>query len=117
MQDSVSTIRKAKELMDETGEFLWQAEVLRIEGELRLLFGAPTNEAEAGFVQALEVARKQRAKSLVLRAAMRLARLWGDRGKGDEARERLAPLYGWFAEGFDTLDLKQARALLTELAQ
>ncbi|MBR0926440.1 AAA family ATPase [Bradyrhizobium diazoefficiens] len=117
MQDSVSTIRKAKELMDETGEFLWQAEVLRIEGELRLLFGAPTNEAEAGFVQALEVARKQRAKSLELRAAMSLARLWRDRGKGDEARELLAPLYGWFAEGFDTLDLKQARALLTELAQ
>jgi tetratricopeptide (TPR) repeat protein len=115
-QDSLSAIRKAKELMFETGEYLWHADVLRIEGELQLLFGASTKEAEATFVQALEVARKQRAKSFELRAAMNVTRLWRDHGKRDEARQLLATVYGWFTEGFDTLDLKQARALLTELA-
>lgn len=116
IQDSLSTIRKAKELIAETGEYLWYADVLRIEGELQLLFGGSTKEAEASFVQALEVARKQRAKSFELRVAMSLARLWKDQGKRDEAREFLAPVYGWFTESFDTLDLKQATALLTELA-
>jgi predicted ATPase len=115
-QDSLSAIRKAKELMFETGEYLWHADVLRIEGELQLLFGASTKEAEATFVQALEVARKQRAKSFELRATMNVTRLWRDQGKRDEARQLLATVYGWFTEGFDTLDLKQARALLTELA-
>ncbi|RXH41674.1 adenylate/guanylate cyclase domain-containing protein [Bradyrhizobium zhanjiangense] len=116
IQDSLSTIRKAKELMAETGEFLWHADVLRIEGELRLLFGASTKEADASFVQALEVAHKQRAKSFELRAAMSMARLLRDQGKCDEARELLVPVYGWFTEGFDTWDLKQAKALLDELA-
>jgi predicted ATPase len=115
MQDSLSAIRKAKELMSETGELLWCADVLRIEGELRLLCGASTKEAEESFVQALEVARKQRAKSFELRAAMSMTRLWRDHGERDEARDLLAPVYGWFTEGFDTFDLKQAKALLTEL--
>jgi class 3 adenylate cyclase/predicted ATPase len=115
MQGSLSTSRKATELIAETGEYLWNADVLRIEGELRLLFGAST-EVEASFVQALEVARKQRAKSFELRAAMSLARLSRDQGKRDEARELLASVYGWFTEGFDTLDLKQAETLLDELA-
>jgi class 3 adenylate cyclase/tetratricopeptide (TPR) repeat protein len=116
MQDSLSAIRKAKELMSETGEYLWHADVLRIEGELRRLFGAPPKEAEAIFVQAFEVARKQRAKSFELRVAMSMTRLWRDQGKRAEARQLLAPVYGWFTEGFDTADLKQARALLAELA-
>lgn len=114
MQGSLSAIRKATELIAETGEYLWQADVLRIEGELRLLFGAPM-EAEASLVQALEIARKQRAKSFELRVAMSTARLWRDRGKRNEARELLAPIYGWFTEGFDTRDLKEAKALLEEL--
>jgi predicted ATPase len=117
MKDSLSTIRKAKDLIVATGEFLWHADVLRIEGELRLLLGVSAEEAEASFVQALEVARKQRTKSFELRAAMSMARLWRDQGKRDEARELLAPVYGWFTEGFDTLDLKEAKALLDELAQ
>lgn len=117
MQDSLSAIGKAKELITETGEYLWHADVLRIEGELRLLFGASKNATEASFVQALEVARKQRAKSFELRASVSLARLWRDHGKLDEARELLAPVHDWFTEGFDTLDFKQAEALLTELAQ
>jgi predicted ATPase len=68
------------------------------------------------FERALAVARQQQAKSLELRAAMSLARLWRDQGKVSEARELLAPVYGWFTEGFDTLDLKEAKALLEELA-
>jgi len=117
MQNSLSAIGRAKELISETGEYLWHADVLRIEGELRLLSGASKKEAEARFVQALEVARKQHGKSFELRAAMSLARLWRDQEKRDKARELLAPVYGWFTEGFDTLDLKQAQALLMELAE
>jgi class 3 adenylate cyclase/predicted ATPase len=113
---SLSAIRKAKERIAETGEYFWHADVLRIEGELRLLFEGSTKEAEVSLVQALELARTQRAKSFELRAAMSMARLWRDQGKRDEARELLAPVYGWFTEGFDTLDLKQAKALLDELA-
>ena len=73
-------------------------------------------EAEAYFEQALTVARQQQAKSWELRATMSIARLWRDQGKRDEAREVLAPVYGWFTEGFDTLDLKDAKVLLDELA-
>jgi predicted ATPase len=72
--------------------------------------------AQACFQQAVTAAREQGAKSLELRAAMSLARLWRDQGKPQQARELLAPVYGWFTEGFDTLDLKEAKALLEELA-
>ena len=72
-------------------------------------------KAEAYFERALAVARAQQAKSWELRAAMSMARLWRGQGKRDAARELLAPVYGWFTEGFDTLDLKQAKALLDEL--
>ena len=73
-------------------------------------------EAETCFHQALDIARRQQAKSLELRAAMSLSRLWQRQGKRDEARQLLAPIYSWFTEGFDTADLKEARALLDELA-
>jgi predicted ATPase len=73
-------------------------------------------KAEACFERALAVARQQQAKSWELRAAMSLARLWRDEGKPQQARELLAPVYGWFTEGFDTRDLKEARVLLEELA-
>ncbi|MDH2348905.1 adenylate/guanylate cyclase domain-containing protein [Bradyrhizobium sp. SSUT77] len=116
MQDGLSAIRKAKELISETGELLWHADVLRIEGELRLLCGASTKEAEESFVQALEVARTQRARSFELRAAMSMTRLWRDQGARNGARDLLAPVYGRFTEGFDSFDLKQAKALLDELA-
>jgi predicted ATPase len=116
MQDSLRAISKAKELIAETGEYFWHADVLRIEGELGLLSGAFTKKAEASFVQALEVARKQQAKSFELRAATNLAGLWRDQGNLMDARNLLAPIYGWFTEGFDTLDLKQAKALLKDLA-
>ena len=75
-----------------------------------------TAKAEAYFERALTVARRQQAKSWELRAAVSTARLWRDQGKRDEARELLAPVYSWLTEGFDTLDLKDAKALLDELA-
>ena len=73
-------------------------------------------EAETCLHQALDIARQQQAKSLELRAATSLSRLWQQQGKRDEARELLAPVYGWFTEGFDTADLQEARTLLEELA-
>jgi predicted ATPase len=73
-------------------------------------------KAEAYFEHALAVARAQQAKSKELRAAMSMARLWRDQGKRQQAHDLLAPVYGWFTEGFDTLDLKQAKALLEQLA-
>jgi predicted ATPase len=76
----------------------------------------PHHTAESGNNEALSVAQRQSAKLFELRAAMSMARLWRDQGKRGEARELLTPVYGWFTEGFDTLDLKEARALLDELA-
>jgi predicted ATPase len=73
-------------------------------------------KAVAYFDRALAVSCQQQAKSWELRAAMSMARLWRDQGKRDEARDLLAPVYGWFTEGFDTLDLKEAKALLDELS-
>ena len=81
----------------------------------RPLIPDPQAEAEECFLKAIEIARKQRAKSLELRAVMSLSRLWQQQGKKEEARKRLAEIYGWFTEGFDTADLQEARALLAEL--
>ena len=96
----------------------YEAVVNRITGGIALA-SSPQREAsnaQACFGRALTVARQQQAKSWELRAAMSLARLWRDQGKVQQARELLAPVYGWFTEGFDTRDLKQAKALLEELA-
>jgi predicted ATPase len=103
----------------ETTKEKWcEADIHRIAGEIVLL--SPelnAAKAEAYFERALAVARKQQAKSWELRAAMSMARLLRDQGKWAEARDLLAPVYGWFTEGFDTLDLKEAKALLGELAK
>ena len=103
--------------MMETNKQQWcEAEVHRAAGEIALI--SPERdaaEAEASFERALAIARKQQAKSWELRAAMSMARLWRDQGKRQQARDLLAPVYGWFTEGFDTLDLKEAKALLDEL--
>jgi predicted ATPase len=95
-----------------------EAEVHRIAGEIALKsqLAPETEKAEAYFDRALAVARQQQAKSWELRAAMNLARLWRSQGKPQQARELLAPVHGWFTEGFDTLDLKEAKTLLDELA-
>jgi hypothetical protein len=92
------------------------SEIARVEGELILKAQAPdAGEAEKRFRRALEIARARAMKSFELRAAMSLARLWRGQGRRGEARELLAPLYGWFTEGFDTADLRAAKALLEEL--
>ena len=95
----------------------WEAELYRLRGELLLQRSvAQPGEAEACFQQSLAVARRQQAKSLELRAAMSLSRLWQQQGKRAEAYALLAPIYGWFTEGFDTADLQEAKVLLEELA-
>ena len=100
-----------------TGLCFCEAELYRLQGELLLQQATGSgDEAEACFRQALDVARRQQAKSWELRAAMSLSRLWQRQGKRAEARELLAELYGWFTEGFDTADLQEARALLEELS-
>jgi predicted ATPase len=110
IDDAIDKIEKSKEKWGE-------AEMHRIAGEVALKSPAPdTEKAEKHFDRALAVARHQQTKSWELRAAMSLARLWRDQGKTLEARELLAPVYGWFTEGFDTRDLKEAKALLDELA-
>ena len=102
--------------MEDTKEILWEPEVHRIAGEIALKSSKPhAAKAEAYFERALAVARQQQAKSWELRAVMSMARLWRDQGKPQQARELLAPVYGWFTEGFDTRDLKEAKALLEEL--
>ena len=102
--------------MAKTGEGFFEAEQYRLQGEL--LLGALGGEANRGGVllsAGLDVARRQQAKSLELRTAVSLSRLWQQQGKRVEARELLAPIYGWFTEGFDTADLQEAKALLEEL--
>lgn len=113
----LAALHEALDLVETTGERYYAAELHRLQGELLLQHAAPeVSHAEACFQQALTLARRQEAKSLELRAAMSLARLWQQQGKRAEARELLAPLYGWFTEGFDTADLQEAKALLEELA-
>jgi predicted ATPase len=115
--DALCCIRDAMTKVETTKESWLEADVYRIAGEIALM--SPERDvakAEAYFERALAVARAQQAKSWELRASMSMARLWRDQGKRDEARELLAAVYGWFTEGFDTLDLKQAKALLDELA-
>jgi predicted ATPase len=103
--------------METTKEGWLESQAHRFAGEIALLEPKPDAvKAEAYFNRALDVARKQQAKSWELRASMSLARLWRSQGKPQQARELLAPVYGWFTEGFDTRDLKDAKALLDELA-
>jgi predicted ATPase len=104
--------------VETTGERWLEAEIHRVAGEIAL--ASPERHAvgaETYFERALAIARAQQAKSWELRAATSLARLWGDQGKRQQARALLAPVYGWFSEGFDTLNLKQAKTLLDELPQ
>jgi predicted ATPase len=115
--DAWRSIGEAIDTTETTKETWFEAEVNRIAGEIALMGPQKDSaKAEAHFQRALAVARQQQAKSWELRAAMSLARLWGDQGNPQQARELLAPVYGWFTEGFDTRDLKEAKALLEELA-
>ncbi|MHC4055637.1 ATP-binding protein [Bradyrhizobium sp. 25ACV] len=114
--DAWSTVAEAMTLVEATKEQWYEAELHRIAGEISLMPSEPdAAKAQSHFEQALAIARGQQAKSWELRAATSLARLWRDQGKLEDAKQLLAPVFGWFTEGFDTLDLKRANALLTEL--
>ena len=137
VEEGLNVLIEALAVVDKTGERWWEAELYRLKGQLTLqqksrvgiahrdgtvgatetVGGAhPTEgEAEACFLKAIDIARQQQAKSLELRAVMSLSRLWQQQGKREEARQLLAEIYGWFAEGFDTKDLQEAKALLEEL--
>src|SRR5262249_41380615 len=115
--EGLAVLTDAQDITETHGERWWEAELYRLQGEL-MLRQAITDaaRAEAHFQQALDVARRQEAKSWELRAAMSLARLWQQQGKRAEAHALLAPVYGWFTEGFDTADLQDAKVLLEALA-
>ena len=134
VEEGLSALSEALTLVNATGEYSREAELYRCKGELTLKQSGvrspesevpdtqhPTPstqaeaEAEACFLKAIEIARRQQAKSLELRAVMSLSRLWQRQGKKEEARQMLAEIYGWFTEGFDTKDLQEAKALLMEL--
>src|SRR5262249_55257863 len=125
-EDALQSLTKALAVAEKNGEHFYDAELYRLQGELtRQQFQAGTvggahstgeAEAEACFLQAIDIARKQQAKSLELRATTSLARLWQQQGERAEARALLAPVYQWFTEGFDTKDLQEAKVLLEELA-
>jgi predicted ATPase len=116
MEDGLQALAEAHTLVEQHEERWWEAEVCRLRGILIMRqTGTSQAEAEGWLQQALDIARRQQAKSLELRAAMSLSRLWQQQGKQAEARELLAPTYGWFTEGFDTTDLREAKALLEEL--
>jgi predicted ATPase len=111
------SICRALSVIETTNERWFESEVNRRAGDVALLTPPPDEAtAEVYFERALNIARAQQAKSLELRAAMSLARLWRDQGKVQQAHDLLAPVYGWFTEGFDTLDLKEAKTLLSELS-
>jgi class 3 adenylate cyclase/predicted ATPase len=116
--DATRCIGEAITTVETTKERWWDAELNRALGEIALLSPEPdTTKAQQYFEHALDIARQQHAKSWELRASMSLARLWRSQGKVQQARELLAPVYNWFIEGFDTRDLKEAKALLSALSQ
>jgi predicted ATPase len=126
-EEGLGLLAEALTHVHKTGERYYEAELYRLKGELSLQSRQvkasqdksevrdPESEAEECFLKAIEIAQRQQAKSLELRAVMSLARLWQQQGKKKKARRMLAEIYGWFTEGFDTADLQEAKALLEEL--
>jgi predicted ATPase len=115
LPEAQATVAMALAVAAQTGQFFFDAELHRIDGDLTLATGGADDEAAARYHRALAIAREQGARSFELRAATSLARLWRDQGKRADARDLLAPIYGWFTEGFDTRDLIDAKALLEKL--
>lgn len=113
--EGLTTLAEALALVEETDERHWEAELHRLKGELLMMQGAE-DEAEASFLKAVEVARSQQARSWELRATLDLCRMLRQQGRVGEARQVLAEIYGWFTEGFDTPDLREAGALMQELS-
>jgi len=114
VEEGLAALDEALQIMERTGERWFEAELRRHKGQLLLRQGH-SEAAEELYLKALSIAQEQQAKLWELRAAASLARLRRDQGRRSEARDLLAPIYGWFVEGFDTPDLKQAKALLHEL--
>jgi len=120
-EEGLRVVAEALAVVEKNDERFYEAELYRIKGELALRAGEKAKrgngeEAEECFLKAIEIAQKQQAKSLELRAVMSLARLWQSQGKKAEAHQMLAEIYNWFTEGFDTRDLQEAKTLLEELA-
>jgi predicted ATPase len=120
VEEGLTLLAEALVLVDKTGARVSEAELYRLKGELTLQlkvesYKSQVEEAEECFLKAIDIARRQQAKMLELRATVSLAWLWQQQGKHHEARQRLAEIYHWFTEGFDTVDLKEAKTLLEEL--
>jgi predicted ATPase len=120
--EGLAVLGEALAIADKNEERFYNTELYRLKGELTLkakVQGSKSTveEAEESFWKAVEIARRQSAKSLELRAVISLARLWQQQGKKNEAHQMLSKLYGWFTEGFDTRDLQDAKRLIEELAQ
>jgi predicted ATPase len=124
-EEGLTALAEALTVVHKSGERFYEAELYRLKGELTLqqgeMHGSRSHdveaEAEACFQKAIEITRKQHAKSLELRAVMSLARLWQQQGKRAEAHQLLSAIYGWFTEGFDTKDLQEAKSLLAALGE
>ncbi len=117
IEEALDTLSNAFDVVEHGGENMWTSELLRLRAMCLLsLSSSNAPEAEAAFRDAMEVAKRQNARSLELRAATSLARLWRTQGRTTEARDLVAPVYGWFTEGFDTADLTDAKTLLDELS-
>src|SRR5262249_49168774 len=115
VEEALKLLEETQGMISQTGGRLLEAEALRLKGEMFCKLSR-VDEAEVWFHRAIDVARDQAAKSYELRAATSLARLLRDTNRRDEARAMLSEIYNWFTEGFDTADLKQAKALLDELS-
>jgi predicted ATPase len=113
--EALAAVKEALERAETTGEHWWDAELYRLHGKI-LLAQNKREEAQAALQHSLEIARRQQTKWFELRGAISLARMWGGQGRRRDAHELLAPVYGWFIEGLDTADLKNARVLLDTLA-
>ena len=116
VEEGLAALAEALTIVDTTGGRREEAELYRLKGELLWHAGYRPEEVEACFHRALTIARRQQAKFWELRAATSLSRLWQRRGRREDARQLLAPIYGWFTEGFDTADLQEAKQLLAELS-
>ena len=116
-QTGLDVVADALDFVDRSGGHWCEAELYRLKGELQLARQIPQPDAaETEFVQAIALARRQQAKSWELRATVSLCRLWQHQGKVVEAYQRLSEIHSWFTEGFDTPDIKEAKALLEELS-
>jgi predicted ATPase len=111
---ALAALRQGLEAASTTGEHMWVAELHRLTGTV-LLAENRLDEGQGSLQQAIRIAQAQQAKALELRAAANLARFWGEQGRRPEACDLLAPVYGWFTEGFDTIDLQEAKRLLDEM--